>query len=64
MTKEILAAHTGVYAAVVSFEEAWGDRIEVRMSNLTLHVISKAHLIRCKQSSGRDVDESDIRALQ
>lgn len=48
----------------VSFEEAWGDRIEVRMSNLTLRVISKAHLIRCKQSSGRDVDESDIRALQ
>jgi hypothetical protein len=47
----------------VSFDEAWKGRIETEVDGMTVHFISRAHLIRNKKISGRTQDKADIEHL-
>lgn len=44
----------------VSFEEAWGSRIESTLDGLSVNFISKAVLIKNKTAAGRARDKADI----
>jgi len=48
----------------VTFETAWRNRVPLRLSMGTLHVISRRDLIRNKRASGRDKDLADLIALK
>jgi hypothetical protein len=48
----------------VGFEEAWPERYEVRISDLTVPVISRHHLSRNKRATGRLKDAADAAWLE
>lgn len=48
----------------VEFDEGWRDRVEVRLEEITAHVISAQHLIRNKLQSGRMRDLADAEAIR
>lgn len=48
----------------VAFDEAWTARREVDIEGLRVPVISKAHLIRNKEATGRPRDRSDVAGLR
>lgn len=51
-------------SGVDDFESTWSARIEVSIEGLDIPVISKAALIRNKQSTGRPKDIADLAWLQ
>ncbi|MCA9214857.1 MAG: hypothetical protein KDB27_17420 [Planctomycetales bacterium] len=48
----------------VTFSEAWPNRLEVELDDLTVPVIGLADLMRNKAASGRDKDQSDFKLLK
>ncbi len=44
----------------VDFDEAWQDRKEIEVDGIRVHVISKLHLAKNKESSGRPQDKVDL----
>ncbi|HUP01413.1 MAG TPA: hypothetical protein VM737_07840 [Gemmatimonadota bacterium] len=56
---DILTSITGV-----SFQEAWANRIEVRIEGITVPVLGRDELIRNKRAVGRPRDLADIEELQ
>jgi hypothetical protein len=48
----------------VTFEEAWSDTLETTVDELTIRILSKAHLIASKASSPRVSDVQDAAALR
>lgn len=48
----------------VEFGEAWADRREVEVEGLFVPVISKGHLIRNKEATGRPRDQADVAGLR
>jgi hypothetical protein len=48
----------------LTFDEAWPCRMEVVIGDLTVPVLSRDHLIRNKQASGRPKDRADVQALR
>jgi len=48
----------------IEFEEAWKNREIVQLQNLKIPFISRSHLIRAKQASGRPQDKIDIEKLK
>lgn len=48
----------------VSFDEAFGRRLDVQWGATTVHIISKVDLIAAKRAAGRDKDLRDLRALE
>lgn len=48
----------------VTFAEAWDERIESHYGDQAVHLLSRAHLIRNKNASGRLQDLADIERLQ
>jgi len=48
----------------IAFDEAWEDKITLSYHGQDFFVLSKDHLIRSKQASGRDVDLEDVRLLE
>jgi hypothetical protein len=47
----------------VDFAEAWPDRVSARFADQEVHVLSRAHLIKNKQASGRKQDLADLEWL-
>ena len=47
----------------VRFVDAWADAIPATVDGMTVHVLSKAHLILSKQNTGRVLDDEDVKAL-
>lgn len=47
----------------VAFDEAWPDRVEVKLGDQTIPVLSRHHLIANKKASGRLQDLADIERL-
>jgi hypothetical protein len=50
--------------AGVTFETAWANRENSQVEGLTIPFISKADLIKTKESSGRDQDRMDVKKLR
>ena len=48
----------------IEFEEAWEHRTEIALDGLTVPVISKADLIKNKESTGREKDALDAKILR
>ncbi len=48
----------------IAFDEAWPERYEVRISDLTVPVISRHHLARNKRATGRLKDAADAAWLE
>jgi len=48
----------------VEFDEAWRQRIEAEMDDVSAHVISAAHLIQSKLHTGRLQDLADVDAIR
>jgi len=48
----------------IAFDEAWEDKIALSYHGQDFFVLSKDHLIRSKQASGRDADLEDVRLLE
>jgi len=48
----------------VDFEEAWGQRIEAALDDVSAHVISAEHLIESKLHTGRLQDLADVEAVR
>jgi hypothetical protein len=48
----------------VDFDEAWQDRKEIEVDGLPVHVISKLHLAKNKESTGRPQDKVDLEWLK
>ena len=48
----------------IDFDEAWPEREEVRVAGLTVPVISRRHLLRNKQATGRSQDLADADWLE
>jgi hypothetical protein len=48
----------------VSFDEAWPQRTEASIGEITAHVISARHLIQNKLQSGRIRDLADVEAIR
>ncbi|MBT3272774.1 MAG: hypothetical protein HN368_06445 [Spirochaetales bacterium] len=48
----------------VGFDEAWMGKIEAEIDGVTVHVISREHLIKNKRISGRGQDKADIDRLE
>lgn len=48
----------------VEFDEAWTDRLSVKIENLFIPVISRRHLIQNKRSVGRPKDDLDADWLE
>lgn len=48
----------------VSFDEAWPERYEVRVSDLMVPVIGRRHLSRNKRATGRPKDAADAAWLE
>lgn len=44
----------------IEFEEAWSEREEVEVEGLRVPVISRRHLLRNKQATGRPKDRADV----
>ena len=48
----------------VAFAEAWDRRLEAKLEGFTVHVISRADLIRNKKAAGRPQDVADVAWLE
>ena len=48
----------------VEFEAAWSDRIEAQLGGLSVHVLSRHHLIANKKAAGRLQDLADVERLE
>ncbi|MFN2563401.1 MAG: hypothetical protein ABR499_00145 [Gemmatimonadaceae bacterium] len=48
----------------VEFGEAWAERVVVRVDDVDVPVISRAHLIRNKRATGRPQDAADAERLE
>ncbi|HPF36778.1 MAG TPA: nucleotidyltransferase [Candidatus Krumholzibacteria bacterium] len=48
----------------VLFESAWPDRVDVRLGEITVPVLSRHHLITNKKASGRLQDLADVERLE
>jgi hypothetical protein len=48
----------------VSFEEAWGRRVDDDFLGVTAHFISRDDLVLAKEASGRPGDKRDLRRLR
>jgi hypothetical protein len=48
----------------VDFDEAWPDRVAVRLDDTTVPVLSRHHLIANKKASGRLQDLADVERLE
>lgn len=48
----------------VEFDDAWRDRLEVRVAGVRADVLSRAHLIANKKASGRLQDLADVERLE
>jgi hypothetical protein len=48
----------------VGFDEAFHDKVTVSASGVSIHIISKFHLICSKKVAAREKDLEDIRALE
>jgi hypothetical protein len=48
----------------VTFIEAYEDKEEVELEGLTIPFLSKGHLIRNKEATGREKDKLDARQLK
>jgi len=48
----------------VTFDEAWPDRLEARLGELPVFVLSRHHLIANKKASGRLQDLADLERLE
>ncbi len=48
----------------VDFDTAWGQRVESRYGDQSIHILGKADLIQNKQATGRTQDLADIEALR
>jgi len=48
----------------VPFEEAWKNRVIVRLDDLEIPFISRADLIRAKEAAGRPQDKIDVEKLK
>lgn len=48
----------------VEFDEAWGNKVGVRVEGLDIFVLSKADLLKNKLAAGRDKDQGDIAWLR
>jgi len=46
------------------FAEAWGGRVTMAYEGQEFRVVSRAHLIRSKRASGRDIDLQDASILE
>ena len=46
------------------FDEAWKGRVETEVDGITVHLISREHLIRNKRISGRMQDKADLERLE
>ena len=44
----------------VGFDEAWRNKVSIRIDNLEIDVLSKEDLLRNKLATGRDKDQGDI----
>lgn len=47
----------------VSFDEAWGTRVEVEIESRTAYVIDREALLKNKRASGRSKDLADVERL-
>lgn len=47
----------------VEFDDAWPHRMTITIEDLTIPVISRAHLIQNKKASGRPQDLADVACL-
>jgi hypothetical protein len=47
----------------VRFADAWTDSVSTTVDGLTVHVLSKPHLVASKAESTREVDINDLREL-
>jgi predicted nucleotidyltransferase len=47
----------------VRFVDAWADAVPATVEGVTVHVLSKPHLIVSKQNTGRALDAEDVKAL-
>lgn len=48
----------------VSFEQAWGNRIEERLEDIPVHVIGREDLLHNKLEVGREKDIADAAAIR
>ena len=48
----------------VEFGQAWSERVEARLGDLEVPVLSRRHLIQNKRSAGRLQDLADLERLQ
>jgi len=44
----------------VDFDEAWRNKLEVTIDDLSIYVLSRADLLKNKKSAGRAKDQADI----
>ena len=44
----------------ITFDEAWGNHVEVQVAGLAIAVLSKVDLLKNKTAAGRDKDRGDI----
>ena len=56
---DLLTSITGV-----DFEDAWQERVETMIDELTVLVLGREELIRNKQATGRMQDLADVEALE
>jgi len=48
----------------VDFEDAWRNKLDVTIDDLSIYVLSRADLLRNKKSAGRAKDQADIDWLE
>lgn len=48
----------------LTFAEAWSGRVTMAYAGQQFNVVSRAHLIRTKRASGRDIDLQDASILE
>jgi predicted nucleotidyltransferase component of viral defense system len=48
----------------IRFDEAYDEKVTVDVSGITIHIISKLHLICSKKASSRGKDLDDVQALE
>jgi hypothetical protein len=48
----------------LTFADAWRNKVEIEVDGLTLHILSKADILKNKLAANRDKDQSDIAWLK
>lgn len=48
----------------VTFEEAWHNKVQIKIDGLEIYILSKADLLKNKLTVGRDKDQGDIAWLK